>query len=208
MFYDKYVEIIEQLVKEMQSGEGLDNLFEARIFEIVFKVDVPIRKAVKYRNNIIKSHMTSTNLPYASGYFYNKLFNNKNEAVTTETIIKIFTHLLCEEKIVLIADDTQELIPIWIALHSLIYPFRYANATPYTRDDGNDDDENEMAGICPPMPFFNGIVKRDKALAMKIIEYEDYTSPLFIDLTEKTPDKQFHTLIRRNTQSTSNNGVV
>ena len=58
------------------------------------------------------------------------------------------------------------------------------------------------------MPFFNGIVKRDKALAMKIIEYEDYTSPLFIDLTEKTPDKQFHTLIRRNTQSTSNNGVV
>ena len=106
LFYDKYVEIIEQLVKEMQSGEGLDNLFEARIFEIVFKVDVPIRKAVKYRNNIIKSHMTSTNLPYASGYFYNKLFNNKNEAVTTETIIKIFTHLLCEEKIVLIADDT------------------------------------------------------------------------------------------------------
>ena len=189
LFYDKYVEIIEQLVKDMQSDEGLDNLFEARIFEIVFKVDVPIRKAVKYRNSTIKSHMTSTNLPYTSDYFFNILFNNKNESVTTDTIIKIFTHLLCEEKIILVAESQQELIPIWIALHSLIYPFRYANATPYTRDDGNDDDENEMAGVCPPMPFFNGILRKDKSTAIRIIEYEDYTSPLFIDLTEKTVDK-------------------
>ena len=39
------------------------------------------------------------------------------------------------------------------------------------------------------MPFFNGILRKDKSTAIRIIEYEDYTSPLFIDLTEKTVDK-------------------
>jgi hypothetical protein len=61
------------------------------------------------------------------------------------------------------------LIPCWLALHSLIYPFRYASGTPYTRDDGGDLDENEMAGVCPPMPFFNGIVKKDRETAVRII---------------------------------------
>ena len=37
------------------------------------------------------------------------------------------------------------------------------------------------------MPFFNGIVKKDKLTAIRIIEFEDYASPLFIDLTEDEP---------------------
>ena len=101
------------------------------------------------------------------------------------------------------------MIPIWLALHSLIYPFRYASGTPYTKDDGNDDyDENEMAGVCPPMPFFNGIVKQDRQTAESIILYEDYPSPLFIDLTETDPSKQFTFVTRKNSQTISNQGVV
>ena len=106
-------------------------------------------------------------------------------------IIRIFTHLLCEEKIILVAADENELIPLWLALHSLVYPFKYANGTPYTRDDkADDDDENEMAGVCPPMPFFNGIVSRDYEFCKKIIEYEDYTSPLFVDVTKTRKEEE------------------
>ena len=54
-----------------------------------------------------------------------------------------------------------------------------------------------MAGVCPPMPFFNGIVRKDKDLAIRIIEFEDYPSPLFIDLTAEEPSKMFH-FINRN----------
>ena len=120
-----------------------------------------------------------------SDSFFNILFKQVN----TDAIITIFTHILCEEKIILVAKDQKTLIPVWLALHSLIYPFRYANGTPYTRDDGAEDDDNEMAGVCPPMPFFNGIIQKDKKLAVRIIEYEDYTSPLFIDLCETEPTK-------------------
>ena len=117
-----------------------------------------------------------------SDSFFNVLFRN----TSVSTIISIFTHLLCEEKTILVAADQTTLIPVWQALHSLVYPFRYASGTPYTRDDGADeDDENEMAGVCPPMPFFNGIIRKDKPTAVRIIEFEDYESPLFIDLTER-----------------------
>ena len=139
-----------------------------------------------------------------SDSFFNILFNR----VSVNTVIAIFTHLLCEEKTILVAQDQKTLIPIWLALHSLVYPFRYANGTPYTRDDGQDDDDNEMAGVCPPMPFFNGIVKRDKATAIRIIEFEDYASPLFIDLTEDEPSKQFTFVNRKNSQVITNAGMV
>ena len=47
------------------------------------------------------------------------------------------------------------------------------------------------------MPFFNGIVRDDYETAKRIIEYEGYTSPLFVDLTEKDPVKQFHFVNRK-----------
>ena len=56
------------------------------------------------------------------------------------------------------------------------------------------------------MPFFNGIVKRDKATAIRIIEFEDYASPLFIDLTEDEPAKQFTFVNRKNSQVITNAG--
>ena len=146
----------------------------------------------------MKSSTTNYNLPYISDSFFNLLL----QRVNTDTIIKIFTHLLCEEKIILVADNEKELIPLWLALHSLVYPFSYAHGTPYTRDDkAEDDDENEMAGVCPPMPFFNGIKAADYECAKRIIENEDYTSPLFIDVSTRRQDDehpQFHFVNRKN----------
>ena len=50
-YYDKYVEIVEKLVSLIQSddGSGLPNLIEALIFEIVCKIETPVRKPVTYR---------------------------------------------------------------------------------------------------------------------------------------------------------------
>ena len=42
------------------------------------------------------------------------------------------------------------------------------------------------------MPIFNGIKKTDKDLAIRIIQYDDSASPLFIDLTESNPSQMFH----------------
>ena len=206
LFYDKYVEIVEKLVTQIQDGtNGVPNLFEALVFEIVCKIETPVRKPVLYKDIRVQSSTNNMNLPYISDSFFNKLLDK----VPTTTIIQIFTHLLCEEKIILIAANPQELIPIWLALHSLIYPFKYANGTPFTRDDhADDDDENEMAGVCPPMPFFNGIVKEDFGCAKRIIEYEDYTSPLFIDVTTKDPSQVFTFVNRKNQQVISNQGVA
>ena len=49
----------------------------------------------------MQSSTNSFNLPYISDSFFNRLLNK----VPTATIIQIFTHLLCEEKIILIAQD-------------------------------------------------------------------------------------------------------
>ena len=48
------------------------------------------------------------------------------------------------------------------------------------------------------MPFFNGIVKDDFPTAKRIIEYEDYTSPLFIDVTQKDQQNVFSFVNRKN----------
>ena len=57
------------------------------------------------------------------------------------------------------------------------------------------------------MPFFNGIIKEDKRCAIRIIEFEDYQSPLFIDLTERDPAKVFTFVNRKNSQQITNQGV-
>lgn len=49
-YYDKYVAIVDKLIRDIQSDEeGLTNLIEALIFEIVCKIDTPVRKPVTYR---------------------------------------------------------------------------------------------------------------------------------------------------------------
>ena len=77
-YYDKYVEIVEKLISLIQSddGSGLPNLIEALIFEIVCKIETPVRKPVTYRKLTIQSSNTSYNLPYMSDSFFNILFNN------------------------------------------------------------------------------------------------------------------------------------
>jgi hypothetical protein len=98
-YYGYYLEIFEKLVKDMQTG-GLDNLLEAYIYEIVCKIKVPVHKALKYRDTRIQGFNTRLNLPYVSDYFFKELFQKVKDV---DTIITIFTHILCEEKIILVA---------------------------------------------------------------------------------------------------------
>ena len=194
------------LVKRTQQENGLDNLFEAFVYEIVCKISTPFTNVLCYRDVKIERQSTRYSLPYISDSFFNILFQN----VAVNDIIKIFTHLLCEERIILVVPDQNKLISIWMALNSLIYPFRYANGTPYTKDDGGDEDDNEMARIAPPMmPFFNGIVKKDKHMAEHIIEYEDcHPSPLFIDISERSdPNKMYHFVNLSDTTMISTTGI-
>ena len=50
LFYDKYVEIIDDLVRNMQDGsKGLSNLLEGVIFDIVCRIEPPVRKPINYK---------------------------------------------------------------------------------------------------------------------------------------------------------------
>ena len=80
LFYDKTVEIVKKLVDMFQDNNGmgdesgLPNLFEALVYEIVFKIETPVRKAVSYRDVKIQSSMTIYSLPYISESFFDTLF--------------------------------------------------------------------------------------------------------------------------------------
>jgi hypothetical protein len=82
----------------MQNG-GLENLFEAFIYEIVCKVETPVTDALNYRGIKIQRSSTRFSLPYISDSFFTLVFNK----LDVNTIITVFTHLLCEEKIILVA---------------------------------------------------------------------------------------------------------
>lgn len=91
------------------------------------------------------------------------------DRVPIDTIISIFTHLLCLEKLIIVAETQKELVPIWMALHSLIYPFKYELGVPYQKDDLQEDDSNDLITICAPFPIFAGIIKQDKETLKRVI---------------------------------------
>lgn len=64
-----------------------------------------------------------------------------------ETIIKAFTHLLFEEKIIIVMENEENLLPVCSALHSLIYPFEYCTFAPFLINDGEEDDINSLQQV-------------------------------------------------------------
>ena len=61
-----------------------------------------------------------------------------------DTIIRVFTELLFEEKILIVMDNTEDLLPICMALHSLIYPLQYCTVVPYLVYDGKEITESNL----------------------------------------------------------------
>lgn len=71
-FYDNFVQIIESLVTRLQCQEGLDNLLEAAIYEIVVSIELPIQNQVlNYRGTMIEAAPSQyQNLPQMSPSFF------------------------------------------------------------------------------------------------------------------------------------------
>lgn len=61
-----------------------------------------------------------------------------------EHIVRVFTALLFEERVLLIMEDEKELLPVSNALQSLIYPFELTIFIPYLANDGEEDDVNSI----------------------------------------------------------------
>lgn len=106
LFHDKYVKLIEKILSLMHQPQGAQNLLEALVFELVCKIEFPVNETINYREIKVSSSLTSNSkknaaLPYISDSFFNTLLNK----VDVETIIQVFTHLLCEERIILVAQD-------------------------------------------------------------------------------------------------------
>ena len=107
----------------------------------MFHIETPLKdKTRTWYNGIPISQPTVEELPYACNSFYNILFQNMD----IETIIKTFTHLLFEEKIIVAMENEENLLPVCMALHSLIYPFEYCTFAPFLINDGEDDDINSL----------------------------------------------------------------
>ena len=103
-----------------------------------------------------------------------------------DTVIKSFTHLLFEEKIIVAMENEEDLLPVCSALHSLIYPFEYCTFAPFLINDGEEEDINSLQQVSQPFTYFMGIAGSDFELVKTNLEEDEYPSPLLVDLRSKT----------------------
>ena len=139
-----------------------------------------------------------------SDAFFRTLFSE----VSVDTVVKCFTHMLCQTPTIIAAKTLNSLVPIHQALYSLIYPFTYPISNPCIHNnETEEDDENELSNVITLCPIFNGILEEDKLLAEKIIRDNQLnTPPLMIDLT--LPDdmeKEKYRLVANSNQVKINN---
>lgn len=124
-----------------------------------------------------------TDLPYVNVTHFERLLY----WMEPNDIVRTFTSLLLEERVLLIMDNKEDLLPVSYALQSLIYPFELTILIPYLANDGYDDDVSNFNHVTQPYSYLIGIEGRDKETALRIlkeeIETDDRTSPIIIDLT-------------------------
>lgn len=89
--------------------------------------------------------------------------------INLEDIVTIFTHMLFNECVILIAPKVEMLVPIGQALHSLISPFKLPHMIPYLQNDGEDIYYNSLQKLLLPFNYFAGIIREDRDLAMQIL---------------------------------------
>ena len=76
-------------------------------------------------------------LPYENPSFYRKLFKK----LYVPEVVEIFTHLLFEESVLILAEDIEDLIPVIFAIKSFLYPLKIAqyNIVPNDGIEGYDN---------------------------------------------------------------------
>ena len=101
----------------------------------MFHIETPPRDRTRTWYNGIPIQQPSVNdLPFVSTSFYSILLKN----MEVDTIIRCFTELLFEQKMLIVMDSTEDLLPVCTALHSLIYPFEYTTVVPHLVGDGRE----------------------------------------------------------------------
>lgn len=135
---------------------------EQRIFQIVFTIPVPNRdrKKIYYPillgSEFLEIYLPSIDeLPYYDPSFFNLLLENINP----DQIIEIFTHMLFEQKTLLVCPTHDQLMPIATALHSLIYPFEMCIFNPCLINDNEEFEYSSLNQLSVPINYFIGIAQ-------------------------------------------------
>lgn len=184
-YYDYYNRMLETLVDKLHSGYMfVGKTLEHYIFTMVFEVPNPRPGLSANFENIKMTLPAISELPFTNTSHYDKLLN----VMQVEDIVRIFTSLLFEERVLLIMDKKEDLLPVSYALQSLIYPFELCIFIPYLANDSANEDDTNLNHVQSPISYMIGIIEKDKALALKILKSklefdEDYTSPHIIDLS-------------------------
>ena len=99
-----------------------------------------------------------------------------------DIIIRCFTELLFEEKILIVMENTEDLLPVCMALHSLIYPLKYCIVVPFLASDNKETAISNLQLVSQPFKYLIGISGQDADRVFKIIKRDEFKSPLIIDL--------------------------
>ena len=144
-------------VKEKQNEEKQENeedlSFELRISE----VNRPVNKSNRAyattgdKKNKGKTKPTTLNmslpslefLPYENPSFYQTLF----QILSVAQIIEIFTYLLFERSVIIVAHEIENLLPTIFALKSFLYPLRVCMIIPHLFNDGEDFYNNLLSQV-------------------------------------------------------------
>ena len=94
-------------------------------------------------------------LPYENPTFFRKLFKK----ITVHQVVEVFTYLLFEENVLLVAEEVEDLLPVMFAIKSFLHPFRVGVHVPHLHDDLQEHDEwsNLLANVCSPIIYLMGI---------------------------------------------------
>mmetsp|Transcript_64770 Transcript_64770/g.89610 ORF Transcript_64770/g.89610 Transcript_64770/m.89610 type:complete len:118 (-) Transcript_64770:2312-2665(-) len=104
-----------------------------------------------------------------------------------DDLIHIYTAMLFEQSVLIIADESKDLLKIAFSLHSLLYPFEVTTFIPYliAEDDANDDYDT-LETVNQPVTYLMGILAKDCDRALKYLS-EDVGKdlPLVVSLTKR-----------------------
>jgi hypothetical protein len=103
-------QLLSKLVAKIRDEkEGLEDILEAYIYKMVFEIPTPLKdkRAVIY-DGVKMVNVDTQELPYVSDDFFRTLFSE----VTIDTVVRCFTHMLCQTPTIIAAKELKSLVPI------------------------------------------------------------------------------------------------
>jgi len=92
-------------------------------------------------------------LPYENPSFFRKLFS---KIKTIPEIVEIFTHILFEENVLIIAENVEDLLPVIFAIKSFLFPLKIAQYN-ILHNDKQPEYNNNIYSVNAPFVYFYGI---------------------------------------------------